>query len=96
MTELKVTSHPHALAARQPVEFDRAREPPRRQSAVELLLAMGYVWHSDRWEAPAPAAAAPVDNVYASPLLLADIWRTYGTDDLVVVSPQDVPEARNG
>ncbi len=29
----------------------------------------------------------PVDNVYASPLLLADIWRTQGTDDLIVVSP---------
>ena len=29
----------------------------------------------------------PVDNVYASPLLLADIWRAYGTDDLIVVSP---------
>ena len=29
----------------------------------------------------------PVDNVYASPLLLADIWRTQGTDDIVVVSP---------
>ena len=29
----------------------------------------------------------PVDNVYASPLLLADIWREQGTDNLVVVSP---------
>ena len=29
----------------------------------------------------------PVDNVYASPLLLADIWRAYGTDNMVVVSP---------
>jgi ribose-phosphate pyrophosphokinase len=29
----------------------------------------------------------PVDNVYSSPLLLADIWRTYGTDNLIVVSP---------
>ncbi len=29
----------------------------------------------------------PVDNVYASPLLLADIWRSQGTDNLVVVSP---------
>ena len=29
----------------------------------------------------------PVDNVYASPLLLADIWRKYGGDDLIVVSP---------
>jgi ribose-phosphate pyrophosphokinase len=29
----------------------------------------------------------PVDNVYASPLTLADIWQTHGGDDLVVVSP---------
>jgi ribose-phosphate pyrophosphokinase len=29
----------------------------------------------------------PVDNVYASPLLLADIWRSQGMDNLIVVSP---------
>jgi ribose-phosphate pyrophosphokinase len=29
----------------------------------------------------------PVDNVYSSPLLLADIWRHYGTENLIVVSP---------
>ncbi len=29
----------------------------------------------------------PVDNVYASPLMLADIWRTHGTHNLIVVSP---------
>ena len=29
----------------------------------------------------------PVDNVYASPLLLADIWRSHGTDNIIVVSP---------
>ncbi|GAP66697.1 ribose-phosphate pyrophosphokinase protein [Mizugakiibacter sediminis] len=29
----------------------------------------------------------PVDNVYASPVLLADIWRTQGMDNLIVVSP---------
>jgi ribose-phosphate pyrophosphokinase len=29
----------------------------------------------------------PVDNVYASPLTLADIWQHQGSDDLVVVSP---------
>ncbi len=29
----------------------------------------------------------PVDNVYASPVLLADIWRNHGMDDLIVVSP---------
>jgi ribose-phosphate pyrophosphokinase len=29
----------------------------------------------------------PVDNVYASPILLADIWRNHSMDDLIVVSP---------
>jgi ribose-phosphate pyrophosphokinase len=29
----------------------------------------------------------PVDNVYASPILLADIWRNFAMDDLIVVSP---------
>ena len=29
----------------------------------------------------------PVDNVYASPILLADIWRSHSMDDLIVVSP---------
>ena len=29
----------------------------------------------------------PVDIVYASPLLLADIWRSHSTDNLIVVSP---------
>src|SRR5574337_1133429 len=29
----------------------------------------------------------PVDNVYASPVLLADIWRSYSMEDLIVVSP---------
>ena len=29
----------------------------------------------------------PVDNVYASPITLADIWQHHGKDDLVVISP---------
>jgi ribose-phosphate pyrophosphokinase len=29
----------------------------------------------------------PLDNVYASPVLLADIWRYYASDNLIVVSP---------
>jgi len=29
----------------------------------------------------------PLDNVYASPVLLADIWRYYARDNLIVVSP---------
>jgi len=29
----------------------------------------------------------PVDNIYASPLTMADIWRHQGSEDIVVVSP---------
>jgi ribose-phosphate pyrophosphokinase len=29
----------------------------------------------------------PLDNVYSSPVLLADIWRHHGDSDLIVVSP---------
>ncbi|MEA9551697.1 hypothetical protein VC253_07650 [Xanthomonas campestris] len=52
----------HADAGRiigelQGMGMDRARETPRRQSAVELLLSLGYVWRTDRWEAPQHAVA---------------------------------------
>ncbi len=39
-----------ALAARQPVEFERAIPTRRRESAVELLLQLGFVWNNQRWE----------------------------------------------
>jgi phosphoglycolate phosphatase-like HAD superfamily hydrolase len=39
-----------ALAARQPVEFERAVPTRRRESAVELLLQLGFVWNNQRWE----------------------------------------------
>ncbi len=39
-----------ALAARQPVEFERAIPTRRRESAVELLLSLGFVWNHGRWE----------------------------------------------
>ena len=29
----------------------------------------------------------PVDNVYASPVLLGDVWKQYSMDDVIVVSP---------
>lgn len=29
----------------------------------------------------------PLDNVYSSPVLLADVWRNHGTDGIIVVSP---------
>jgi hypothetical protein len=39
-----------ALAARQPVEFERAIPTRRRESAVEPLLELGFVWNNQRWE----------------------------------------------
>ncbi|WP_312738830.1 hypothetical protein [Stenotrophomonas sp.] len=39
-----------ALAARQPVEFERAIPTRRRESAVELLLQLGFVWNNQHWE----------------------------------------------
>ncbi|MCU1054152.1 hypothetical protein JAK47_06335 [Stenotrophomonas maltophilia] len=38
------------VAARQPVEFERAIPTRRRESAVELLLQLGFVWNNQRWE----------------------------------------------
>lgn len=38
------------LAARQPAEFERAIPTHRRESAVELLLSMGFVWNNQHWE----------------------------------------------
>ncbi|MBV6787257.1 hypothetical protein KWH02_19120 [Xanthomonas campestris pv. uppalii] len=51
--------------------FDRARETPRRQSAVELLLSLGYVWATDHWEAPKPDAGSGGD----APIDVTDPWR---------------------
>lgn len=39
-----------ALAARQPLEFERAVPTHRRESAVKLLLSLGFVWNNQRWE----------------------------------------------
>lgn len=41
---------PDEPAARQPVEFERAIPTRRRESAVELLLQLGFVWNNQRWE----------------------------------------------
>ena len=52
------------------------------EAGVERVLIMDL--HADQIQG---FFNMPVDNVYASPLLLADIWRAHGTDDMVVVSP---------
>jgi hypothetical protein len=33
-------------------EYERAPSTPRRQGAVELLIAMGFVWKDGRWMRP--------------------------------------------
>ncbi|MCU1053297.1 hypothetical protein JAK47_01890 [Stenotrophomonas maltophilia] len=38
------------LIDRKPVEFERAIPTRRRESAVELLLSLGFVWNNQRWE----------------------------------------------
>ncbi|MNB71525.1 hypothetical protein D3C81_665720 [compost metagenome] len=58
-----------ALAARQPVEFERAIPTRRRESAVELLLELGFVWNNQRWEDRRQPVGVPV--VWVSPGQLA-------------------------
>ncbi|PZT06113.1 hypothetical protein A7X87_08615 [Stenotrophomonas maltophilia] len=47
---VKLQDVERALAARQPVEFERTVPTRRRESAVELLLTLGFVWNNQRWE----------------------------------------------
>lgn len=47
---VKLQDVERALAARQPMEFERAIPTRRRESAVELLLSLGFVWNNQRWE----------------------------------------------
>ncbi|WP_442256111.1 hypothetical protein ACS0OT_07145 [Stenotrophomonas maltophilia group sp. RY12688] len=51
-----------ALAARQPVEFERAIPTRRRESAVELLLQLGFVWNNQRWEDRRQPVGEPVTD----------------------------------
>jgi ribose-phosphate pyrophosphokinase len=52
------------------------------EAGVERVLIMDL--HADQIQG---FFDIPVDNVYSSPLLLADIWRHYGTQNVIVVSP---------
>jgi ribose-phosphate pyrophosphokinase len=60
--------------------FGYARQDRRPRSArVPITAKVAAVMIS--------AVGIPVDNVYASPLTLADIWQRQGRDEIVVVSP---------
>ncbi|HBD19578.1 MAG TPA: ribose-phosphate pyrophosphokinase, partial [Arenimonas sp.] len=81
---------PYFGYARQDRRMRSARVPITAKVAAKMFTAVGtdrvltVDLHADQIQG---FFDIPVDNVYASPLLLADIWRNQGTDNLIVVSP---------
>jgi len=81
---------PYFGYARQDRRPRSARVPITAKVAAKMFSAVGtdrvltVDLHADQIQG---FFDLPVDNVYASPLLLADIWRAHGTDNLIVVSP---------
>nr|WP_201745743.1 ribose-phosphate diphosphokinase [Xylella taiwanensis] len=81
---------PYFGYSRQDRRLRSLRVPITAKVAAKMISAIGadrvltIDLHADQIQG---FFDVPVDNVYASPLLLADIWRAYGTDNLIVVSP---------
>jgi len=81
---------PYFGYARQDRRMRSSRVPITAKLAARMFTAAGadglltVDLHADQIQG---FFDIPVDNVYASPLLLADIWRAHGTDNLIVVSP---------
>lgn len=81
---------PYFGYARQDRRSRSSRVPITAKVAAKMIGAVGTErvltidLHADQIQG---FFDIPVDNVYASPLLLADIWRAHGTDNMVVVSP---------
>lgn len=81
---------PYFGYARQDRRMRSSRVPITAKVAAKMFGAVGadrvltVDLHADQIQG---FFDIPVDNVYASPLLLADIWRAHGTDNMVVVSP---------
>ena len=81
---------PYFGYARQDRRMRSSRVPITAKLAARMFTAAGadglltVDLHADQIQG---FFDIPVDNVYASPLLLADIWRAHGTDNMVVVSP---------
>lgn len=76
--------------SRQDRRMRSSRVPITAKVAARMISAIGIDrvltvdLHADQIQG---FFDVPVDNVYASPLLLADIWGCYGPDNLIVVSP---------
>ncbi len=81
---------PYFGYARQDRRPRSARVPITAKVAAEMIGVVGtdrvltVDLHADQIQG---FFDIPLDNVYASPVLLADIWRYYAKDDLIVVSP---------
>ncbi len=81
---------PYFGYARQDRRSRSARVPITAKVAATMIGAIGIDrvltvdLHADQIQG---FFDIPVDNVYASPVLLADIWRHYANEDLIVVSP---------
>ncbi len=81
---------PYFGYARQDRRPRSARVPITAKVAAKMFSAVGtdrvltIDLHADQIQG---FFDMPVDNVYASPVLLADIWRAQGTDNIIVVSP---------
>jgi ribose-phosphate pyrophosphokinase len=81
---------PYFGYARQDRRPRSARVPITAKVAATMIGAVGtdrvltVDLHADQIQG---FFDVPVDNVYSSPVLLADIWRVHGGSDLVVVSP---------
>jgi ribose-phosphate pyrophosphokinase len=81
---------PYFGYARQDRRPRSARVPITAKVAAKMVGAVGtdrvltVDLHADQIQG---FFDIPLDNVYSSPVLLADIWRFYGQSDLIVVSP---------
>ena len=81
---------PYFGYARQDRRPRSARVPITAKVAAKMVGAVGtdrvltVDLHADQIQG---FFDIPLDNVYSSPVLLADIWRYYGQSDLIVVSP---------
>jgi ribose-phosphate pyrophosphokinase len=81
---------PYFGYARQDRRPRSARVPITAKVAAEMICVVGtdrvltVDLHADQIQG---FFDIPLDNVYASPVLLADIWRHYARDELIVVSP---------
>ena len=81
---------PYFGYARQDRRPRSARVPITAKVAAKMIQAVGcdrvltVDVHADQIQG---FFDIPLDNVYSSPVLLADVWRNHGTKNIIVVSP---------